>query len=95
MVETATVDIGYKFDREKAVYKFVNEVLDSFEIDGINYFADPKKEPRGVVILRFSGQLNLRDIDQLASTYEGSRMYIPGNWQSEYSDYECCVIETP
>ncbi|MFP3909421.1 MAG: hypothetical protein ACOC5L_04695 [Halobacteriota archaeon] len=95
MVETSTVDIGYKFDEEKAVYRFVNEVLDSLEVDGINYFADPKKEPQGVVILRFSGQLNLRIIDKLASTYGGSRMYIPGNWQKKYADYECCVIEAP
>lgn len=95
MVESTTVDIGYKFGDEKAVYRFVNQILDGFEVDGVNYFADSTKDPQGVVVLRFSGQLNLRDIDQLASTYGGSRMYLPGNWRTRYSDYECRVIETP
>lgn len=94
-MESATVDIGYKFGDEKGVYKFINQILDGYEVDGVNYFADSTKEPQGVVILRFSGQLNLRDIDQLASTYGGSRMYIPSNWRTRYSEYECCVIENP
>ncbi|MFO7966387.1 MAG: hypothetical protein R6U44_02180 [Archaeoglobaceae archaeon] len=95
MVESSSVDIGYKFDEEKAVYKFINQILDGFEVDGVNYFADPARDPLGVVVLRFSGQLDLSEIDQLASSYGGSRMYLPGNWRNKYSDYECCVIETP
>ncbi len=87
-------DTGYRFKSGRETYKFLLEIYDRIPVEGINFFIDESKDPKGIVILRFEGSVNLGLLDAIASKFGGERMYLPSDWRIRYANYEFKSIES-
>lgn len=86
-------ETGYRFKSSRETCRFLLEIYEKVEVEGVSFFTDDSKSPQGVVILKFEGDVNLGALDDIARRFGGERMYLPGDWCIRYSDYEFKSVE--